>query len=143
MLDVASMLRSHPQQPSRLSVIERCAQACVDCSQVCLSCADACLSEAHVANLTHCIRLNLDCAEVCRTTGALLMRFGRNGPQPLQAQLAACTEACRACGEECRKHASMHGHCRICAEACQACHDACEDMMKAMRHAGESHSSQH
>jgi hypothetical protein len=138
MADIASMLRSHPRQPVDMSTIMRCAEACFTCVQTCLSCADACLSEKHVAELTQCIRLDFDCADICRATGAVLLRFGREGPQPMQAQLAACAQACRTCAEECRKHAQMHEHCRICAEACQVCHDACEAVMIGMRHAGES-----
>jgi hypothetical protein len=143
MPDVSAMLRTHPRQPTALTAIQRCAETCFQCLQTCLSCADACLAEPQAERLTQCIRLNLDCADACHATGAMLLRFGRSGPQPLQAQVAACAQACRSCGEECRKHASMHQHCRICAEACEICHDACEDMLKAMRHAGESQASQH
>jgi hypothetical protein len=32
-----------------------------DCAQACTACADDCLSEEMVAELTKCIRLNLDC----------------------------------------------------------------------------------
>jgi hypothetical protein len=142
MPDASSMLRAHPHPPANLGPTERCANACFLCLQTCLSCADACLAESAVGKLTQCIRLNLDCAEVCHATGALLLRFGRQGPQPLQAQVAACIEACRVCAEECRRHAH-HPHCAICAEACQACHDACEEMLRSMRHAGTSQASQH
>jgi hypothetical protein len=142
MLDLAKMLRTHPRPTENLKPTERAADASFLCVQTCLSCADACLAEPNVAMLTQCIRLNLDCAEVGHATGALLLRFGREGPQPLQAQLAACIEACRVCAEECRRHAH-HEHCGICAEACEACHDACEDMLRSMRHAGASQASQH
>jgi hypothetical protein len=138
MPSVSSMLQSHPSAPPDLPELTRCVEACYSCVQFCLSCADACLSEQNVAGLTQCIRLNLDCADICQSTGAVVLRFGRGGPQPLQAQLAACAQACRSCAEECRRHANMHTHCRLCAEACQECHDACENAMKAMRHAGLS-----
>lgn len=139
MHDLAAMLRTHPRQPATLTLLERCAEACFRCAPICMACADACLSEKNADALTECIRLDLDCADICGATGSILLRLGRHGPQPLQAQLAACAQACRTCAEECRKHAEMHAHCRICAEACQECHDACEEMMKGMRHAGESH----
>ena len=139
----SSMLQAHPRQPSEMDAVQRCVEACFAYLQTCLSCADACLAEQHVQKLTQCIRLNLDCADICHATGTVVLRFGRSGPQPLQAQLATCAQACRTCAEECRQHAAMHTHCRICAEMCNACHDACEDMMKAMRHAGESQKSQH
>jgi hypothetical protein len=50
----------------------------------------------------------------------------------MQALLVACIEACRACGQECRAHASMHEHCRICADACDACAAACEDLLNVI-----------
>ena len=141
MSNLYSVLRSHPQPRPEPSAILRCAEACFTCIQTCLACADACLSEPQVQQLATCIRLDLDCADICKATGSVLLRFGSTGPQPLQAQLAACAQACRSCAEECRRHAAMHEHCRFCAEACDACHAACEDMMKAMRHAGESQAS--
>jgi hypothetical protein len=95
------------------------------------SCADACLAEATVKDLVRCIRLNLDCADVCESTGRLLGRMTEPDAGLLQAQLQACLEACRVCGAECEKHASMHEHCRVCAEACRACADACERLTAA------------
>jgi hypothetical protein len=143
MTTVSPMLQTHPRPSSHQSDIARCADACFVCVETCLACADACLSEEKVGMLTSCIRFNLDCADVCAATGSVVLRIGRTGPQPLQAQLAACVEACRICADECRRHAAMHEHCRICADACEACHRACEDMMISMRHAGESEASTH
>jgi hypothetical protein len=36
-----------------------------DCAQACTACADDCLSEQRVAELVKCIRLDLDCTDVC------------------------------------------------------------------------------
>ena len=41
------------------------------CAQTCTSCADACLAEEKVTELRQCIRLNLDCADVCAGTATL------------------------------------------------------------------------
>ena len=138
MQEMQAIFRAHPVRPAELDAIARCVEACFACQQICVSCADACLSEQHIESLRACITLSLDCADICAATGAVLLRLGRPGPQPVQAQVAACAQACRSCAEECGRHAEMHDHCRICAEACHACHDACEDMLKGMRHAGES-----
>ncbi|MBN8921264.1 MAG: four-helix bundle copper-binding protein [Rhizobiales bacterium] len=132
------MLETHPHRSSHPEDVARCADAAFACVEACKVCADACLSEERVSLLTSCIRLNLDCAEVCAATGSVVLRIGRTDPQPLQAQLAACIEACRDCPDECRRHAATHAHCRLCAEACDACRAACETMMATMRHAGES-----
>jgi hypothetical protein len=143
MATVSPMLETHPHPSSHQADIARCADSCFACVESCLACADACLSEPKVERLTACIRFNLDCADICAATGSVVLRIGRIGPQPLQAQLAACVEACRICAQECHRHADMHAHCRICAQACEACQRACEDMMISMRHAGESQSSTH
>jgi hypothetical protein len=46
----------------------------MECAQACTACADACLSEQNVADLAKCIRSNLDCADICDTTGRVLSR---------------------------------------------------------------------
>ena len=62
----AEMLRTYPKdlgQADRKVLVE-CIEACVECAQSCTACADACLSEEMVAELTKCIRTNLDCADL-------------------------------------------------------------------------------
>jgi len=139
MAHLESLARAHPHPPALISELTRAAEACFRCVESCLACSDACLAETQVGRLVQCIRLNLDCADICHATGALLVRFGREQPQPLQAQLAACAAACRLCAEECQRHAEHHEHCRLCAEVCVACEEACAAVMRAMRHAGEGH----
>jgi hypothetical protein len=98
----------------------------------CTSCAHACLAEDHVQELTRCIRLNLDCADVCDATGRVLTRQTSFEPQLAQSMLDACVQACRACAEECERHADHHEHCRICAEACRRCEQACSDLRSSI-----------
>jgi len=130
----ADMLRTHPKD---LGGVDReklvaCIQACFDCAQACTACADACLGEDMVADLTTCIRTNLDCADVCDTTGRVLSRPTGDDAGLTRAVLQACAAACRACGDECSTHAEMHEHCRICAEACRHCEQACHDLIDAL-----------
>ena len=82
-----------------------------------------------MAEQVRCIRLNLDCADVCAATGSLATRLSEPDTAVLRAQLEACAEACRACGEECEKHAVHMEHCRVCAEACRGCQRACEGLL--------------
>jgi hypothetical protein len=129
-----SMLETHPEPAGpNGDAARRCIEACMECAETCTVCADACLGEAKVQDLVACIRLNLDCAEVCRVTGTLMTRPSHRDAPALKAQLQACIEICRACGDECATHAE-HGmeHCRICAEACRACAEACEAMIGAL-----------
>jgi len=103
-----------------------------DCAQACTACADDCLSEEMVAELTKCIRLNLDCADVCTATLRVVSRqtdYDANVTRPV---LEACVAACRSCGDECESHAQMHEHCRVCAEACRRCENACRELIGSL-----------
>jgi hypothetical protein len=106
--------------------------ALIACSQACTACADACLSEDMVAELTKCIRTNLDCADVCATTARVLSRHTGYDANISRALLEACVMACKSCGDECAAHAEHHEHCRICADACRACEQACRDLLAVM-----------
>lgn len=103
--------------------------ALIACAEACTACADACLSESSVAELTKCIRTDLDCADVCGATARVLSRHTAYDANVSRALLEACAVACKACGDECWSHANMHEHCRICAEACRACETACRDLL--------------
>ncbi|MFC0507778.1 four-helix bundle copper-binding protein [Micromonospora costi] len=99
------------------------------CAQACTACADACLSEDMVAELAKCARSDLDCADVCTTTSRVLSRHTGYDANVTRSMLEACATTCRACGDECARHADRHEHCRICAEACRECERACRDLL--------------
>ena len=120
-----------PSDLDRAALIE-CIDACFECAQTCSACADACLAEDMVAQLRRCIRLNLDCADICGTTGRMLTRQTEPKTRLLMVQVEACMQACSACGDECESHGEMHEHCRICAEACRRCEAACNRLIAAM-----------
>lgn len=128
------MLDTHPEPAgSNGEEARRTIEATAECAQVCTVCADACLSEEDLHELATCIRLNLDCAEVCRVTGTLMTRPSHRDAPALRAQLQACVEICRACADECERHAEMGmEHCRICAESCRECAQACDRMAGAL-----------
>jgi hypothetical protein len=119
-MQIAEMLRTHPQATNEglASVIEELAA----CAKTCTSCADACLGEeGHLSDLVRCIRLNLDCADVCEATSRVLTRQTAFEPATARALLEACAE-------ECERHAEMGmEHCRICAESCRRCETACRE----------------
>ncbi|WP_249998628.1 four-helix bundle copper-binding protein [Actinoplanes sp. M2I2] len=102
------------------------------CAEACTACADACLSEDSVADLTKCIRTNLDCADICATTARVLSRHTGYDANVSRSLLEACVTVCKACGDECARHLGMHEHCRICAEACRSCEQACRELLTAM-----------
>ena len=134
---VRTMFRSHPEQPSHADAISRCIDACFACVETSTACADACLAEKDVERLISCIRLNHDCAAVCTATGSIMSRANKVGHrQLLEAQLTTCIAFCRACANECQRHAEMHKHCEICAKACLHAVATCTEMLASMRMPG-------
>jgi hypothetical protein len=132
-MTIEEMISAHPSVSSgERETLARCIEDCFTCAATCTACADACLGEDSVAELVPCIRLNLDCAEVCWAMGRLLARQTAFDPQLARVMLEACTIACRNCGEECERHAGHHDHCRVCAEACRHCEQSCTDLLAAL-----------
>ena len=68
-MHVQEIIRSHPAAHGGDDALIHCIEACYDCAQTCTVCADACLGEEMVRDLVRCIRLDLDCADICAATG--------------------------------------------------------------------------
>lgn len=128
---VVQMLKSYPKDLGDIDTakLTKAIQALIECAQACTACADACLSEKSVADLTKCIRSNLDCADACSATANILSRHTGYDANITRALLEASATACKACGDECARHADMHEHCRVCADECRACEQACRDLL--------------
>ena len=93
-MTVQEMLRTHPSSIADADTISHCIEECFACAQSCTACADACLGEEQVAQLTRCIRLNLDCADVCEATGKIVSRQTQPQPELVRTMVQACAEAC-------------------------------------------------
>ena len=104
-----------------------------DCAQACIADADADLGEHNVAEMVTCIRLCLDCADICATAAAITSRRSAYDPEVVRPLLEACAASCKSCGDECERHARLHEHCRICAEACRRAEQACRELLNAMK----------
>ncbi len=126
---VERMLRTNPAPPfAPLDALSRCIYACTEAAQVCTACADACLGE-HLAGLESCIRLNLDCADICTTTSRILSRQQNPDLTVVAMAIELCAAAADACARECERHADRHAHCQVAAAACHRCFEACRSMM--------------
>jgi hypothetical protein len=104
-----------------------------DCAQACTADADADLGEQNLAEMVTCIRLCLDCADVCTATIGVVSRqagYDANVTRPL---LEACVTICKSCGDECRRHAQHYEHCRVCEQACRVCEQACRELLSALK----------
>lgn len=102
-----------------------CIQACNACALACEHCAAACLGEHDVAAMAACIRLDRDCADLCRLAAAFMARDS----EQTAGLCRLCAQACDACAAECARHA--HAHCQQCAQACQRCAEECWSMDQA------------
>ena len=131
------MISTHPDVRGNYSQpLIKCINDCFACAQTCISCADACLAEPMVEALRQCIRLNLDCADICNATGALASRRTGSNEEVLRHTIELCALACTRCAEECDKHADRHEHCKVCAQSCRECADSCRIATRAV---GSSH----
>src|SRR5215211_2757798 len=106
---------SHEQNQGLIDALAKCAAECNHC-------ATACLDEQDVKMLARCIKLDTDCADICRLAALFVAR----GSEHANHLLKECAEICEACAEECEKHAMEH--CRVCAEACRQCAEECMQM---------------
>ncbi|MET9319120.1 four-helix bundle copper-binding protein [Streptomyces sp. NPDC003038] len=130
---VKDMLDTYPADLGSVDseAMATCIEACIACAQACTACADACLSEGMVGDLTKCIRTDMDCADICNATAAVLSRHTGYDANVTRAILRACVTACKACGDECASHADMD-HCRMCAESCRNCEEACTALLDSL-----------
>jgi hypothetical protein len=104
-----------------------------DCAQACTADADADLRDPDVTEMITCIRLWLDCADVCTATGNVISRQTAFQPQLSKLLLDACAALCARCGDECEMHAAAHPHCQVCEQACRRCERACRDLLAALQ----------
>lgn len=91
-----------------------------ECAAECNHCTSACLEEPDVKMLAKCIKLEIDCAEICRLAASFFARSSEHAEHLLKE----CAEICEACATECEKHKHME-HCKRCAEVCRKCAEAC------------------
>jgi len=128
------LLETYPNT-SRIDagVLNAAIDALSDCAQACTADVDADLSETDdLANMVKCIRLCLNCTDVCEATLGVVSRpaeWDANVAKPL---VQACVAICKSCGDECERHAQEHAHCKVCEESCRRCEKACRDLLAAM-----------
>lgn len=101
---------------------QRCIEACYLCAAACDNCAASCLKEEHIDMMRDCIRLDMQCANLCR----LAAQFMAQDSDEAKKLCLLCAEVCQKCAAECGKH--QHDHCQHCAQACQRCAEECRKM---------------
>ena len=112
-------------------VLAAAIDALSDCAQACNADNAGDLSEQNVTEMVRCIRLCLDCVDVCTATVAVISRQAEYDASLIRPLLEACVAICKSCGDECERHAHMP-HCRVCALACRRCERACRELLDAL-----------
>jgi hypothetical protein len=70
--------------------------AITDCAQACIADTDADLGEQNVTEMVRCIRLCLDCADVCTAAAGVTSRRAGYDADVTKPLLEACVAICRA-----------------------------------------------
>ncbi len=104
-----------------------------DCAEACNADNAADLSEQNVAEMVTCIRLCLDCVDICTAAARVIGRQTEYDAGVTRPLLESCVVACRTCGDECERHAVDMPHCRVCFQACRHCEQACRDLLDALK----------
>jgi len=125
------MLETYRASAIDANVLAPTIYALNDCAQACTADIDANLGDDDVASMVTCVRLCLDCADVCTATARVTSRQAAYDADVTRPLLEACTVACERCGDECQGHAAMHAHCRVCEQACRRCEQACRELLAA------------
>lgn len=132
-MSIPELFQTHPlggeAGNTDTSALAHAVAEAITCAAICTGCADACLAEDDPASLERCIRLNLDCADMCTALSRQAMREPRGRSDRFNALLALCAETCEDCAAECSQHADMHAHCAVCARSCEKCADACRAVL--------------
>ena len=114
-------------------VLAAAIDALSDCAQACNADVDADLSEQNLADMVTCIRLCLECTDICTATVGVISRPAAYDASVTRPLLEACVASCRSCGDECERHAQTHAHCRVCEQACRRCEQACRELLAALK----------
>ena len=115
-----------------VALIAAAIDAISDCTQACTTDTDADLGEQDLTEMVRCIRLCLNCTDVCTAAAAVISRPADWDADVTRPLLQACVAICKSCGDECERHAHMP-HCRVCTEACRRCEQACRELLDTMK----------
>lgn len=103
--------------------MRRCAEQCRECHEVCVETIHHCLEQGGRHVEAGHVRLLLDCAQICDTSGDFLLR----GSDLHTETCRACAEVCTRCAESCER-VGGDDVMKRCAEICRRCAESCRQM---------------
>jgi len=128
------MLDSHPRTSGlHVGVLAAAIDALTDCAQACTAGVDADLDEQDLAEMVTCIRLCLDCVDVCTAAAGVVSRQAEYDANVARPLLEACVAICKSRADECERRARHFQHCLVCAEACRRCEQACQEFLDVVK----------
>ncbi|POP41525.1 four-helix bundle copper-binding protein [Superficieibacter electus] len=107
-----------------LDEYKKCIETCYLCAVACDNCAASCLEEESLEMMRTCIKLDIQCANICRFA-AQSMTLNSDSTY-VQELCRLCADVCQKCGDECATH--EHEHCQDCSRACHRCAEQCRKM---------------
>lgn len=125
-MSIEKMIQEHPDVGGDYNqALGLAVKHAMYCAAISNACADACSAEA--ADMRRCIRLCLDCSDVCEATYRVASRRTDHNRPVIRTMLAVCIEACEICEAECVKYPMAH--CRRCATMCRECAEDCREAL--------------
>ncbi|KYF66410.1 MULTISPECIES: four-helix bundle copper-binding protein [Sorangium] len=109
---------------------QNCQSICVQSIQYCLQMGGSHVEPSHM-------QLLQDCAEICETTGTMMLR---SSPQHNQVT-AACASICDLCARSCDRFTG-DAQMKACADECRRCAAACQQAAQ-MRPGGAAGAGHH
>src|SRR3954471_13920707 len=108
-----------------------CIQNCQDCHRACLQTLAYCMKQGGRHAEPQHLRLLMDCADICITSAAFMLRASDLHTYTC----AACAEVCQRCADDCNEM-SDDLRMKALADTCQHCADSCRAMAGESAHAG-------
>jgi hypothetical protein len=95
------MLEAHPQSLDiKIGPLADVLDALTECAQTCMADSYADLVEPNATEMTRCIRLCLDCVDICTASIGVLSRSTHFDASVTEPLLEACVAVCKSCGDE-------------------------------------------
>ncbi|EPY2276410.1 four-helix bundle copper-binding protein [Clostridium sporogenes] len=101
---------------------QKCIDECNRCAQACYECFKACLDEPDVGARKNCIKILVECAQMCEMSSGIMSMNGQFAKEHCQL----CATICDKCAQECEMF--KDDHCQKCAQECHTCANECRNM---------------
>jgi len=102
-----------------MEVYSQLVESLENCDALCNNCVTSSLDEDNIQPLSACIKLSIDCADICHLALKLLTRDSSHTVSAVEL----CMTICGECAAECEKH--DYDQCRLSTRACRQCESHC------------------